>query len=230
MQNVYNEKYLPAVVKVGRIITGVSLIVFFIPFLISWFVYGVTPQWGAIGKGCIAWVAINGPWWISQPISYFPILGAAGTLICNLAGNSSNMGIPCAIAAQKAAEVEPGTDEGSLMSTLGISVSVFVKVAILIVGVFAGQMIIAALPASVTGAMNFLLPALFGCIFAQMIPGNVVSGITALVVAFAGIMLYNMGAFSFIPFDSSIFPMMIAIFGTMYAAWLINKKAAGKNK
>lgn len=140
------------------------------------------------------------------------------------------MGIPCAVAAQKAAEVEPGTDEGSLMSTLGISVSVFVKVGILAIGVIAGQAILSALPDSVINAMNFLLPALFGCIFAQMIPGNVASGIAALIIAFAGIVIYNAGAFNFIPFDSSIFPMIIAIFGTMYAAYLLNKKGAKKDE
>lgn len=46
MKDAYNEKYLPSVVRVGQIITVLSLIIFFVPFLISWFVYGVTPQWG----------------------------------------------------------------------------------------------------------------------------------------------------------------------------------------
>lgn len=224
MKDMYKDEYLPSIVKVGRIILSVSLIVFFLPFLSTWVIYGVKPHWAEIGQGVFAWILINAPWWISEPISYFPILGVAGTFISFLSGNGSNMRIPCAVSAQKSAGVLPGTVQGSLISTIGISVSVFVNLIILAIGVLAGQAVLSMLPPSVTDALNFLLPALYGCVFAQFLSGNEISGISALVLAIGTLLLYNSGALAFIPFDVSIGVMLIPIFGTMIIAYFVAKK------
>ena len=60
--------------------------------------------------------------WFVEPISYFPIVGVAGTYMAFVSGNISNLRIPCAMIAQKAAGVEPGTDRGSIVATLGMAV------------------------------------------------------------------------------------------------------------
>ena len=41
--------------------------------------------------------------WFVEPISYFPIVGVAGTYMAFVSGNISNLRIPCAMIAQKAA-------------------------------------------------------------------------------------------------------------------------------
>lgn len=59
--------------------------------------------------------------------------------------------------------VEMGTKEGSIISTLGISASIFVNITILTVGVLVGTEVIQALPAGIRAALlNYLAPALFG--------------------------------------------------------------------
>lgn len=223
-ENIYKDEYLPSIVKTGRLILSASLVVFFMPFLVSWFVYGIQPNWGAIIQGVVAWVIMNAPWWLSEPISYFPVLGVAGTFISFLSGNGSNMRMPCAIASQKASGVLPGTIQGSIISTIGISVSVFVNIGILTIGVLLGQAVLSALPPSVTEALNFLLPALYGCVFAQFLSSNKKSGVTAMVLAIGTLLLYN-NILSFLP---SIIKMLVPIFGTMLVAFFLAKNDPGE--
>ena len=76
--------------------------------------------------------------WFVEPISYFPIVGAAGTYMAFISGNISNLRIPCAMIAQKAAGVEPGTDRDCSVATLGMAVSMIVNGSILAAGIGAG--------------------------------------------------------------------------------------------
>ena len=102
--------------------------------------------------------------WFVEPISYFPIVGVAGTYMAFVSGNISNLRIPCAMIAQKAAGVEPGTDRGSIVATLGMAVSIIVNVIILAAVIFAGAQVLQQLPEIVVNALQLLLPALFGAI------------------------------------------------------------------
>ena len=102
--------------------------------------------------------------WFVEPISYFPIVGVAGTYMAFVSGNFSNLRIPCAMIAKKAAGVEPGTDRGSIVATLGMAVSIIVNVIILAAGIFAGAQVLQQLPEIVVNALQLLLPALVGAI------------------------------------------------------------------
>ena len=73
MEDVYNKEYLPSIVRVGRFVLLASTLFFFAPFLYTWIGWGVTPDWPAIVKGTFAWLLINLPWWISEPVAYFPV-------------------------------------------------------------------------------------------------------------------------------------------------------------
>ncbi len=228
--NEYREKFLPQITRMGRFIMIISLLLFFVPFLILWFVYGVQPQWSHLIKALIPWLLINLPWWISNPISYFPILGIPGTLLCFLSGNIANMRIPAAVAAQKAAEVEAGSEKGVLMSTVGISMSVYVNLFILAAGVIAGEAVLSALPQSFTDALGYLLPSLFGCVFASFMVGNGLAAATAIGTALLLTIGYNNGAFSFIPFDTSIFVMILPIVASIAVAYLVGKRKDASSK
>lgn len=229
MKDVYNEEYLPSIVRVGRFVLLASTLFFFVPFLYTWIGLGIEPSWPAITKGAFAWLLINLPWWISEPIAYFPVQGVTGILICSLAGNASNMRMPCAITAQKAAGVEPGTEKGSLISTIAISVTCFVSIGVLALAVLAGQAILSQLPASVSDGLSLLLPALFGCIFAQFLSGNEKSGAVAMILAIGVLLLYNYGFLSAIPADGgSIIVMLLPILGTIAFAYVLAKKNGKK--
>ena len=57
MKDIYNDEYLPSIIKTGRIILSISAVVFFVPFLATWFIYGVQPRWDAILPGVSRLVA-----------------------------------------------------------------------------------------------------------------------------------------------------------------------------
>ena len=209
--NAYKEKFEPKAVLVGNIILPLSQLIFFVPFLALWFVYDVQPDWPMLVKALVPWLVLNIPWWISYPISYVPILGVPGTLLCFLSGNIANMRIPAVIAAQKASKTEMGTEEGSIMAIIGLAMSVYVNLIILALGVLTGDALLSALPSSISSALNYLLPALFGCILAMFLKGNVPATIVSVASAVILTLLYNKGTFAFIPMDVSIFVMLIPI-------------------
>lgn len=165
--NIYDTEYLPHIIRWGKITNWVALFLCFCPSLVLAFIYGLMPPGTAILNGFIAIAGAVGVVWFVEPISYFPIIGVAGTYMAFVSGNIGNLRIPCAMIAQKMAGVEPGTNEGSIIATLGMAVSIVVNITILAAGVIAGAQVLQQLPASVTAALQLLLPALFGAIFMQ---------------------------------------------------------------
>lgn len=163
----YENDYLPYIIKTGRLTNWLGCLLAFAPAAVIALVFGVIPPVSAILNGFVAISSAVGVIWFVEPISYFPIVGVAGTYMAFISGNIGNLRIPCAMVAQKVAKVEPGTNEGSIIATLGMAVSIVVNTAILTVGVIAGANVLSRMPASVTAALQFLLPALFGAIFMQ---------------------------------------------------------------
>lgn len=164
---IYEKEYLPFIIKWGRITNWTALVLCFSPALVLAVGFGLMPPFSAILSGFLAITSAVGVIWFVEPISYFPIVGVAGTYLAFISGNISNLRIPCAMIAQKAAGVEPGTDRGSIVATLGMAVSIIVNVIILAAGIFAGAQVLQQLPAFVINALQLLLPALFGAIFVQ---------------------------------------------------------------
>lgn len=165
--SLYDSDYLPYIIKWGKLTNWTAVVFCFFPALVLAFVYDLMPPGTAILSGFIAIASAVGVVWFVEPISYFPIIGVAGTYMAFMSGNIGNLRIPCAMVAQKVAGVEPGTNEGSIIATLGISVSVVVNISFLTVGVLAGAQVLQLLPQSVMDALQLLLPALFGAIFTQ---------------------------------------------------------------
>ena len=163
----YSKSYIPSIVKWGKITMLLGIITCFCPAIVISVVYGYMPPISAIIAGTISQMSVSGAFYIVEPISYFPILGIPGTYLTFLSGNTSNMRVPCSSVAQEAAGVEMGTEKGSIISTIGIAISILVNVVILTIGAVAGNAIINIMPAAMKGALNFLLPALYGAVFGQ---------------------------------------------------------------
>lgn len=165
--SLYDTEYLPFIIKWGKLTNWSAVLFCFLPALVLAFVYDLMPPGIAILNGFIAIASAVGVVWFVEPISYFPIIGVAGTYMAFISGNIGNLRIPCAMIAQKIAGVEPGTNEGSIIATLGMAVSIVVNITILTAGVLAGAQVLQQLPQSVISALQLLLPALFGAIFMQ---------------------------------------------------------------
>lgn len=225
----FNGKYIPSLVIVGRIILSLAIFYFFLPFLWTWFGRGIEPQWKEILGASAIWLMMQLPWYISEPIAYFPVQGVTGMLICSLAGNSSNMRIPCALTAQKAAGVNPGTQQGTLISTIAIAATCFVSIGILAIFVIGGQSVLNMLPASVTNSLSLMLPALFGCVFAQFMGEDIPTAGFCMAIGIGILMIGNTGILDGIPFDGVyLIEMLLPIFGGIIFAYKMQKRRNAK--
>lgn len=195
----YKEEYTPQINRIGKITGYLGVLVAFTPALVLAVVYGIVPKPAALLTAFISGASAFGVLWFVEPISYFPVVGPAGTYMAFLSGNISNMRIPCASMAQVAAEVEPGTEKGSIVATLGMAVSIIINVSVLTIGAILGTSVLALLPDSIKAALNYLLPALFGALLVQFGMKMIKHSVIMVVVAFALYFAIGIGVFNWLP-------------------------------
>lgn len=116
--NFYKDEYMPKINRIGKMTGYVGVILAFLPAVALAVVYGLLPKPAALLTAFVSGASAFGVLWFVEPISYFPVVGPAGTYMAFLSGNISNMRIPCASMAQVAADVEPGTEKGSVIATI----------------------------------------------------------------------------------------------------------------
>lgn len=220
----YSETYIPSIIKWGKLTLLLGILTSFLPALVVSVVFGHMPPVSAIIAGTISQISVSGAFYVVEPISYFPILGIPGTYLTFLSGNTSNMRVPCSSVAQEAAGVEMGTDKGSVISTIGIAVSILVNIAILTVGAVGGNVIISAMPEGLKAALNFLLPALYGAVFGLFAIARPKLAGVAVVIAFGMNWLLKNNFLSFFPGTPSYVVILVAVFGSIFAGSLIYKK------
>lgn len=224
----YNEKYLPSIIKIGKATCLLGAVICFVPAIIVTFGFGLTPTKAALISVLVAQFTVNVAYWIIEPISFFPILGVSGTYIAFLSGNISNLRVPCAVATLKATDTKAGTKEASVLSSIGVSVSVFVNIAFLTLGVLVGVKVIGALPASITESLNYLLPALIGGCFSMIAVDDLKSSICAVILGCGTLWLYNQGMLNWFPVDPFIPCLVIPIFGTLAFSYFTYKEKEEK--
>ena len=199
MKDYYNEEYIPKVNKIGKITGYLGVVLSFVPAIALAIFYGLLPPWGALLTAFIAGASSFGVLWFVEPISYYPVVGTAGTYMAFLSGNISNMRIPAASMAQVSADVEPGTDKGSVIATIGMAVSIIINVSVLTIGAILGTSVLAMLPAGVTQALGYLLPALFGALLVQFGMRMVKHSVMMIIIAVALYIAIGMGVFAWLP-------------------------------
>jgi hypothetical protein len=164
--------------------------------------------------------------WFVEPLSYFTTVGPVGTYMAFLSGNISNMRLPCASMAQVAADVKPGTKEGSIISTLGMATSIIINITILTIGVILGSSVLSMLPAGVIEALNYLLPALFGALLVQF--GMNQKGHACIILVYAILLnvAINAGIFNWLPGAANYLGILTSVFLSIVLAIVIYKKKA----
>lgn len=206
---IYN-KYIEDVTKIGRITIIMGLIVSLFPPLIMTFVFGFNPGMGPILAGAISQISVVGAFYFSEPISYYPIVGRAGLYMGFLSGNLLNMRIPAAVASVESSGYKNGTDEGAIMGTIGMGVSIWVGIVFLMTSVILGQTLLSQLPSDVMTIFKLIIPALFGGVFAQFAYKAPKIGIFALAIAFVMIKIV-----AFVPGKPSYIVTLVSVFATI---------------
>lgn len=221
--NYFEKEYMPRMHKLGKLTGYLGALLSFCPALALAVVYGLLPKPAALLTAFISIASAVGVLWFVEPISYFTVLGPVGTYMAFLSGNNSNMRLPCASTAQAAAGVEPGTEEGSIIATIGMAVSIVINISVLTVGVILGSSVLAMLPESITRALNYLLPALFGALLVQFGMKRKSLAIGILVFAVLLNMAIYGGLFQWLPGANTYLGTLASVFLSIIVAVVSHK-------
>ncbi|GAA0505703.1 hypothetical protein SAMN04488066_10170 [Halorubrum aquaticum] len=220
--NVYEDSFIPYVNAWGRRTNLLAVALSFGPAVVLLTVFDIAPPTEAVTSAFVAVAATYGIFWFIEPISYYPVLGIPGTYMAFLSGNISNLRLPCAAAAQESADVQTGTSEGSIISTIAIAASIGVNTTLLGVGAFALVSAFQALPELWRTALgSYLVPAVFGAIFAQFGRDYPKVAGVGFVLALAMTMLLEGGFLGFLPGYPLYVVIIVSVFGTILVArWM----------
>lgn len=222
----YDNQYLPSIIKWGRITSIIGAVAILLPMLVLKYYFGIEVDSAKWTSAVSMQLAVTAVWWIVDPLSIFPALGTSGTIVSCLSGNMHNLRLPCALTAQRASGLKEGSPEGSVMATIGVCVSVFINIALLSVGVVLGSRVLSLLPASVTAALGFLLPALYGALFAQYAVTDIPSAIVAVALALGAYKLYLLGMLNWVPLE----PYIVISLGPMVGTIAFSKIYYGRKE
>lgn len=158
-----NLSYMDSVHRDGRIwnLTVMVLLLAF-PVAVA-FVFGVTPDWEALGLGLLATAPMYWAVGAIETVTFVPMLGAGGSYLSFVTGNISNLKLPCAINALENNGVSANSEEGEVISTIAIATSSIVTTLIIMLGVICIVPLTPILEAPIlVPAFEQILPALFG--------------------------------------------------------------------
>ena len=221
--DIIKTEFDPYIIKWGRFTNLLGIALVFVPCVLL-LVIGARPSWSAVLAGVLMQVSVSGAYYVVEPISYFATLGMSGTYMSFLSGNISNLRVPCSSVAQEAAGVEFGSRPGTIISTIGIGVSVIVNIVILTIGAVGSNVILGLLPEAVTSALNFLLPALFGAVFGQFAVSRPKLAVVSILIVFAINWLNNNGFLGFLGGFAGSVVILVSVFGSIFAGRFIYKK------
>ena len=157
--------YRDSVHKLGRVwILSALAMLLAVPAAICIY-YSAWPPIGGVLKGLLSIIPIFWTVGVIEVFTYVPMLGTGGSYLGFVTGNLANLKVPCALNSMDRAGVEPGTEEGEVISTLAIATSSIVTTVIIALGVLLLSQITPVLESPVLKpAFENILPALFGAL------------------------------------------------------------------
>ena len=157
--------YRDSVHRMGRVwILSALAMMIAVPTAICIY-YSAWPPAGGILKGFLSVAPIFWTVGVIEVFTYVPMLGTGCSYLGFVTGNLANLKVPCALNSMDRADVEPGTEEGEVISTLAIATSSIVTTLIIALGVVLLSQIAPILESPVLQpAFENILPALFGAL------------------------------------------------------------------
>lgn len=223
-QEYYENNYLPYIIKKGKFTTWLSIPLIFIPPVLLFIVYGARPSVDGVIGGMISAVSAMVAWYVVDPVTLYPILQIPGMYMTYIAGNSKEIRIPASMSALSAAKVETGTREGTVITAIAISVSIFISVAVMTIVALTGQFILSVLPEPVLKSLNYLLPALFGAMAVQRILLDLKSSLIILPFALAFRYMNMIGLFKVLPFGGSYAQILLCVIIGVFVSRMVHKE------
>ncbi|SMB90549.1 hypothetical protein SAMN00017405_1329 [Desulfonispora thiosulfatigenes DSM 11270] len=206
-----NADFNNQIIKIGVIGLSMAIVANFIPALYLWFVHGVCPPIADIFTLWGLAAAAFGVSWVVQPIAYYTILGTAGTYMSWLCGSVIDIRLPAVTMAQKVTNFDANTKEGEVISIIGVTVSIFVSVSMITIFTLIGYKFLPMLPEFIKESFKYILPALFGAVYVEIMKKNFKAGLGTIVVA---LLLYLA---SFFKINAAIMTLTIVACGMIVA-------------
>ena len=159
------RNYIDSIHFSGRIwMLSALLLLVLIPVAIGAY-YQAWPKANELFQGLMGVLPIFWTVSVIEVFTFVPMLGAGGSYLGFVTGNLTNLKVPCALNAMDGAKVDPGSDEGELISTIAIATSSIVTTLIIAAGVLLLAQLQPILESPVLApAFNNILPALFGAL------------------------------------------------------------------
>ena len=209
-----NLSYIDSVHRDGTIWNiGVMILLMMFPLFVA-FIFGASPDWGALVVGLLATAPMYWAVGVIETISYVPMLGAGGSYLSFVTGNISNLKLPCAINALEQNGVSASSEEGEIISTIAIAVSSIVTTVIIIIGVILIVPLTPILEAPVLEpAFAQMLPALFGGLGVAFVSKNwkiAVAPVVLMLVLFIFVPALNAGTVGIMVPVSVVFTIAVS--------------------
>lgn len=223
-KKVYENDYMPYIIKWGKLTCWISIPLIMIPSLILMIFYGAKITLTGFITALIPLLGSMLAWYIVDPISLFPVLQVPGLYMTYIAGNSKEIRAPAAIAAMSAADVQPGTEHGTAISCLAIATSVFVSITCMTFVAVAGNYLLSILPAAVVSSLNYLLPALYGSMAMQRAMLDYKTFFIMVPITVVCVILNQMGVFAYLPLGGGYAQILILVVCGSLIAKAVHKK------
>lgn len=223
-KKVYENDYMPYIIKWGKLTCWISIPMIMIPSLILIIFYGAKITLTGFITALIPLLGSMLAWYIVDPISLFPVLQVPGLYMTYIAGNSKEIRAPAAIAAMSAADVQPGTEHGTAISCLAIATSVFVSITCMTFVAVAGNFLLSILPAAVVSSLNYLLPALYGSMAMQRAMLDYKTFFIMVPITVVCVILNQMGIFAYLPLGGGYAQILILVVCGSLIAKAVHKK------
>lgn len=164
----FNDLWRKKVSRIGTIMIPIIMVSMFLPVIYLKVRYGVFPEWSVALSSWGTIAAAFCAYYIIEPLSYYPILGLSGTYMAFTSGSISDIRMPASAVAQEAVGVPYGSDEGAVVSTIGVAGSVFTTLVVVFITAIFGTSIIELFPEKLlTSVKLYTVPAVFAAVYVQ---------------------------------------------------------------
>ncbi|WP_010253451.1 hypothetical protein [Treponema primitia] len=172
-----SKAHIDSMHRLGRIGAAIAVAIMIGMPVIAGIYFNAMPGLVKIITTSIGLLALFVPGAISEVIAYTPIFGSS-IYLAQITGNIMNLKLPVANAALQLLDVESGTEEADIVTSIAVSVSSFVTIIVIFLGVLLILPLrpVLTLPA-VKLASGYIVPALFGSLTIGAIGSNIGGGI-----------------------------------------------------
>jgi hypothetical protein len=173
-----SRAHLDAMHRLGRVgIVCAAIIMLGIP-AITGIYFNAMPTFLQVLTTAVGLLALFIPAAFSETIAYSPILGSSYYL-AQITGNISNLKLPVAKSALQILDIEEGTEDADIVTSITVSVSSFVTIAVIVIGVILLQPLRPILETPLfKQASGSIVQALFGSLIVGAMGSQLGGGIT----------------------------------------------------